>query len=227
MNLGKRPTRLLIAPALAAAGFALGLPDAAAADTYDFNDQGKRNTASFVLDAPFESIHAVANGVEGTATIDGRRRTADGQFRVRVDSIRTGNDTRDEHLQNDKWLDAKRWPHVEFSFTNLKLPASYKNGKTHRLKARGELYLHGVRRKATVPVSVRYFAGSEMTKKRLPGNLVRIKSDFDIRLEDYGVAQSDSFAKSLIGLKVGEVAEVKLDFWGTDVRLGTKVARGE
>ena len=72
---------------------------ATAAEKFNFTDKGQRNTASIMLDAPFETINGVANGVEGAVTVDGNK--ASGAFKVRVDSIKTGNDSRDGHLQND------------------------------------------------------------------------------------------------------------------------------
>lgn len=189
---------------------------AVAGDTYNFTDANKRNTVAFVLDAPFESINAVANGIEGSVAVD--KGKASGSFKVRVDSIKTGNDTRDTHVQNDKWLDATKWPSVELSFKDLALPADWKDGKAHTVKAAGELAIHGVKRAVEIPVTITYLAASDLTKQRLPGNLVRVKASFPIKLADHGVAQSDSGVKALIGLKVGEVANVSLDFFGTDAK---------
>jgi hypothetical protein len=39
-----------------------------------------------------------------------------------------------------------------------------------------------------------------------------------VKLADHNIAQSDSQVKSLIGLKVGEVAKVSVDFFGTDAK---------
>ena len=189
---------------------------AEAAEKYDFTDKNQRNTASIMLDAPFESIMGVANAVEGAVTVDANK--ASGAFKVRVDSIKTGNDTRDGHLQNDKWLDAKKFPYIEFSFKDVPLPADFKAGKPITVAAKGELSLHGVKKPRPITVKLQYFPQSELTKSRLPGNLVRVKSDFDVKLTDHNVAQSDSGVKALIGLKVGEVAKVSIDFFGTDAK---------
>lgn len=207
---------LMAAPRLAGAQ-ASGAKDQHAAskpETYNFTDANGRNTVAMTLDAPFESIHGVANGVEGKATI--AKNKASGQFKVRVDSIKTGNDTRDGHLQNDKWLDAKKNPFIEFSFKDLELPAAFLKGEPVTVKTTGDFTIHGVTKSQPVEVTIQRFAESDMTKKRLPGNLVRVKSKLQIKLPDYGVAQSDSAAKSLIGLKVGETADISIDFFGTD-----------
>lgn len=194
----------------------LATTSAYAAETYKFEDKNGRNTLLMELDAPIESIHAVANGIDGTVTIDGDKAT--GNFKVHVDSIKTGNESRDGHLQNDKWLDAKKWPNLEFSFKDLVLPASFKEGKTTTVKTKGEFFVHGVKKTQDVEVKLDYLKESEMTKKRAPGNLIRVRGEFEIKLADYGVAQSDSGVKALIGLKVGETAAVRIDFWGSDAK---------
>lgn len=186
-----------------------------AADTYNFTDANKRNTLRMELDAPIENIQAIANGIEGSVTVDGDR--ASGVFKVRVDSIKTGNDSRDGHLQNDKWLDAKKWPYLELSFKDVALQPGFKDGKTSQVvKAKGEFNVHGVKKTQEVEVKLDYMKESEVTKNRAPGNLVRVRSDFEIKLSDYNVATSDSGVKKLIGLKVGEIAQVRIDFVGTD-----------
>src|SRR5688572_27355941 len=123
----KTHTMTTAACAIFAAAAILVPRSAPAAEVYNFTDQGKRNTVALMLDAPFESINAVANDVEGTVTVD--KSKASGAFKVKVESIKTGNETRDGHLQNDKWLDAKKFPHIEFSFKDVALPADFKAGK--------------------------------------------------------------------------------------------------
>jgi polyisoprenoid-binding protein YceI len=187
-----------------------------AAEVYNFTDTNKRNTVAIELDAPVESIQGVANAVEGSATIDNNKTS--GTFKVRVDSIKTGNDTRDGHLQNDKWLDAAKWPFIELSFKDIVLPATFKDGKPVTVKAKGEMFLHGVKKSEDLEVKIEYMKESEITKNRLPGNLIRVRGTFDIKLSDYNIATSDSAVKKLIGLKVGEVAVIKIDFFGTDAK---------
>src|SRR5262245_2588429 len=156
-----------------------------AAETFKFEDKNGRNTLLMELDAPIESIHAVANGIDGTVTIDGDK--ASGTFKVRDDSIKTGNDSRDGHLQNEKWLEAMKWPNLYFSFKYVVLPSSFKEGKTTTVKAKGEFFVHGVKKTQDVDVKLDYVKESEMTKKRAPGNLIRVRSEFEIKLADYGV----------------------------------------
>ncbi len=184
------------------------------AEDYNFTDPNGRNTVALLLDAPFESIRGVANGVEGHVKLEND--VASGRFRVRVDSIKTGNTTRDQHLTEENWMNAKKWPYVIFSFENIALPKDFKNGKEHKVTADGSFSIHGVRKTQSITLRLRYLKESELTKKRLLGNLVRVRADFKLRLADYNIAQSDSKLKALVGLKVGETAELNIDFFGSD-----------
>ena len=100
----------------------------------------------------------------------------------------------------------------------MPLPADFKAGKPISVTATGDFHVHGVKKTRPVTVKLQYFPQSDLTKNRLPGNLVRIKSDFDVKLAEHNIAQSDSGVKSLIGLKVGEIAKVSIDFFGTDAQ---------
>lgn len=46
---------------------------------------------------------------------------------------------------------------------------------------------------------------------KLPGNLLRITSDFDVKLADYNVERPQ-----MVILKVGEIAHISIDVFATD-----------
>lgn len=46
---------------------------------------------------------------------------------------------------------------------------------------------------------------------KLPGNLLRVTSEFDVKLADFGIERPQ-----MVLLKVGEVAHVSLDVFTTD-----------
>lgn len=178
------------------------------------NDDGGRDTVRFVLDAPFEVINGNTNKVRGKFSFDGGKLSGD--FTVPVDSIKTGIETRDEHLLNDKWLDAKKNPNLELSFKDVKVPDSVWKGGDVTVEVPGEFKIHGVKKTEKIKLALHYFPADEMTKKRLPGNLLRAKAEFQIALADYGIAQSDSKVKELLGLKVGKTAVVTADLMASD-----------
>jgi len=181
---------------------------------FKVDDGLHRDTVQFVLDAPFEVINGTTNTITGKVEIKGD--IASGSFSVPVNTIKTGIEKRDEHLLNDKWLDAAKYPTIKFEFSGVKIPKNVWEGKKASLSANGKWSIHGVTKKETAMVDLQYFAASEATKKRMPGNLFRIKAKTKLKLSDYKIAQSDSKIKGLLGLKVGEVAEVSVDLMGSD-----------
>lgn len=178
------------------------------------NDSNHRDTVRFTLNAPIEVINGISNTIDGTLQVS--KGKLSGKFAVPVATIKTGNDTRDEHLQNDKWMNAPKFPKIEFEFKDVSAPESLWNGKEWKTKVKGKFAMHGEKKDADVELALTYLKESGETKSRLDGNLMKIRATTQLRLADYKIAQSDSQIKALLGLKVGEVAEVTVDAMGTD-----------
>lgn len=180
----------------------------AAAQTFVFNDRGSRDTIAIVLDAPLEVINGLSNQVKGSVAVQNGKAT--GKFTVPVNSIKTGNEMRDGHLQNDRWLDAAKYPDIIFEFQDVALPAPLESGKPLKVQAKGKFTIHGVTREEPVEVTAVYFKESAETKNRAPGDLLRVRAKFRIPLDAYGIKRTEALI-----LKVGEIAEVSVDAWGS------------
>ena len=178
------------------------------------NDPGGRDTVRFVLDAPFEVINGVTNTVKGKFNFDKGKFSAN--FTVPVSSLKTGIAKRDEHLQNDKWLNAAKNPNIELTVKDAAISENLWKNSEVTTEVDGEFKVHGVTKKEKVKLTFRHFPADETSAKRLPGNLMRVKADFQLSLPDYGIAQRDSKAKELIGLKVGKVAAITADLMASD-----------
>jgi polyisoprenoid-binding protein YceI len=181
---------------------------------FTVNDSAGRDTIRFVLDAPFEVINGSTNAVKGSFVFEGAKLS--GTFSVPVASLKTGISDRDEHLQNDKWMDATKHPQIVLTFAPTKVPDSVWKGTETTLEVPGEFQMHGVKKTEKIKLTLRYFPESEATKKRLPGNLLRAKAEFQLTLSDYAIAQSDSKVKELLGLKVGKAASITADLMASD-----------
>ncbi|NOK33400.1 YceI family protein [Corallococcus exercitus] len=173
-----------------------------------FNDPNSRDTVMFVLDAPLEVINGLSNKVTGRVEVKGQK--ASGRFQVPVSSIKTGNETRDGHLQNDRWLDAAKFPDIVFEFKDVALPAPLANAKPVVLKTKGTFTIHGVTREEPVEVTATYLQETAETKNRAAGELLRVRAKFQIPLEAYGIKRTEALV-----LKVGEQADVTVDAWGS------------
>ncbi|RKH74224.1 YceI family protein [Corallococcus aberystwythensis] len=173
-----------------------------------FHDPNSRDTVMFVLDAPLEVINGLSNQVTGRVEVKGQK--VSGHFQVPVSSIKTGNETRDGHLQNDRWLDAAKFPDIVFDFKDVALPAPLANAKPVVLKTKGTFTIHGVTREEPVEVTATYLQETAETKNRAAGELLRVRAKFQIPLEAYGIKRTEALL-----LKVGERAEVTVDAWGS------------
>ncbi|WP_224246339.1 YceI family protein [Hyalangium gracile] len=181
---------------------------AAGTQTFNFNDESHRDTVTFMLDAPLEVINGLSNSVKGSVVVQNGKAT--GKFSVPVSSLKTGNEARDGHLQNDRWLDAAKYPDIVFEFKDVALPAALENGKPLKVQTKGRFTIHGVTREEPVEVTTVYFQESAETKNRAPGDLLRVRARFRIPLEAYGIKRTEALI-----LKVGETAEVSVDAWGS------------
>jgi polyisoprenoid-binding protein YceI len=199
---------LFLAALLPLAAGAQTAPAGNLKQTFVFNDDNGRDTISFVLDAPLEVINGLSNEVKGSITVEGTK--ASGRLAVPVRTIKTGNESRDGHLQNEKWLDAAKYPDIIVEFKDLALPGPLESGKPIKLKTQGTFTLHGVTREEPVEVTAFYMKESADTRKRAAGDLLRVRARFQIPLEAYKINRTGALI-----LKVAEVAEVSVDAWGS------------
>lgn len=183
-------------------------PASAQKQTFVVNDPSTRDSVTFVLDAPLEVINGLSNSVKGTIVIEGTK--ASGKLAVPVNSIKTGNESRDEHLQNEKWLDAAKYPDIVVEFKDVALPAALEPGKPLKVQTKAQFTLRGVTREEQVEVTATLLKESADTKKRAPGDLLRVRAKFQIPLEAYKINRTGALL-----LKVAEVADVSVDAWGS------------
>jgi polyisoprenoid-binding protein YceI len=202
-----RSAALMLAAVLPLAVNAQAVPPASA-QTFIVNDELNRDTVAFVLDAPLEVINGLSNHIRGSVVVQNGKAT--GKFSVPVNSIKTGNETRDGHLQNDRWLNAAKFPDIVFEFKDVALPGPLEPGKPLKVQTKGKFTVHGVTREEPVEVSALFFKESAETKNRAPGDLLRVRAKFRIPLESYGIKRTEALI-----LKVGEAAEVSVDAWGS------------
>ncbi len=169
------------------------------ATTYRVRDDGK-SSATFVSDAPLETMTGETSKVTGTLTVDPADITkTKGSFKVPVVSLRTDNDLRDEHLQGDGWLDAKKNPNIHFQITEIVLgkkgSAELKKNKSTKVQVKGKFTAHGVTKPITASGTVKW-TDAEM----------HIKAKFAVALEDHDIS-----VPSIVRLKVANDIAVSVD----------------
>ena len=135
---------------------------------------------------------------------------AHGELTVPVKSLDTGIPLRNEHLAGVDWLNAGKNPTITFKITeiqNVKIVKSTFDARTYDVVAGGDFRLNGVTRRLRVPARLTYLKESNATKQRMPGNLLAVRTSFELSLADFGIKSPKGNA--LIGSRVGETVKVE------------------
>lgn len=183
---------------------------AALADTFEI--RAKTSRASFTSEAPLETIVGTTAMVSGRIEVDPARPQSGARATVEVDlpSIRTGVDLRDEHFRSPMWLHTDRHPKATFELTRLDADegARLEYDKKVRGTVHGKLTIKGVTKDVSAPVTVGLFRTNEkLAKLGLTGDILRVKTELEITLADYGVQAPENLA----GLKVADTVRINLD----------------
>ena len=134
---------------------------------------------------------------------------AAGKFVMPVISLDTGNSTMNEHMQAKRWLDNDAYPTIEFTITdvtNVKLAKEREDSTIYRAKLVGTMSLVGHQKELTVNARITLKPESEKTRKIAPGDLMTIRSNFNVVLADFGMGIDDP------GVEAGKIAKkIKID----------------
>jgi polyisoprenoid-binding protein YceI len=174
----------------------------AEAQARSFKVDSESSQIQFVSDAPLEKFTGTSNKVSGELKVDpGKAAQAKGTVKVEVASIKTGIDLRDEHLQNDSWLDAKKYPHAEFTITKVSGVDKLKPNEAVEATVTGKFSLHGVTQEVTTKARVRWIPG----EGGKPGS-IRVVGSFPVKLEAHKVS-----IPKIVALKVSPDIVVNVD----------------
>ena len=181
--------------------FCIAVPGVSFADATTFVVKpGGKSSATFVSDAPLETMTGKTNKVSGSLSVDPADITkTKGKFKVPVRSLRTGSDLRDEHLQGDGWLDAKKNPFLHFEISEIvlgkKSSTALKEGKETKVEVKGKFTAHGVTQHVTAKGTVKW-----------SGDELRIKAEFPYNLTDHEIS-----VPSIVRLKVANEMTATVD----------------
>ncbi len=178
-----------------------------------------RNQATFVSNAPLEDIVGVSDDLAAVIMIDLNNVTnAKGKVIVNLNELKTGIDLRDKHLRSEMWLNTSKYPNAIFKLTNISNPSDSKleNGKPVNVTFNGTFTVHGVSKNISVPGELAYFKESPQTKTKMPGNLLRVKGNFSIKLSDYGVQ-----IPSMVVAKLDDNIKISVSFIASDANTGS------
>lgn len=198
----KRPSAraaatLLVLTALAAPAFQAR--DAAAHGspiTFDFADPKGVNTVNFYLDSVLEPFSGMATGISGNVIYNPHH--ADhirGRVTIETASLRLGNGTMTEHLHGERWLDAERYPYIEFILTGAR-DVEMPEPNVIEFTAVGNFTCRDVTKEITAPVWLTYLPGRMGERvSDTEGDLVVMRTEFTINRLDYGINPDSGIAK--------------------------------
>jgi polyisoprenoid-binding protein YceI len=154
----------------------------------------------FKSEAPLETFTGANTKVSGTVTVDPAKPT-DARAEIKIDSTgwKTNIALRDEHLQSDSWLDAKKYKEATFVVTKVTGISALKDGESSEATVTGDFTLHGVKKTLTAKAKV-----------RLAGNTLHIQTSFPVKLEDHKIS-----IPSIVALKVAPIVTATVDLKAT------------
>ncbi|NMB80880.1 MAG: YceI family protein [Ignavibacteria bacterium] len=198
----------IFSPVLIAQGFKV---KSTGSQSFNFEDKNGRNQITFYSATPLEDITGTANGISGTISFDVANfsKTLKGSLTVKVASMNSGIELRNQHLKSANWLNAEKYPDIVFT---IKEAMDVKQIETNKLefKVRGDFTMHGVTKEIIADAEATYLDESEQTKRRAPGDLLGVRAKFNVKLSDYGVNNQ------IIGNKVAESIEVSVNMVGSN-----------
>jgi len=116
------------------------------ADTY--NVDKNHSEATFKIRHLMSKVSGKFDDFSGSVTTDGKDAAASSvQFTIKTASIDTANESRDKDLKSGNFFDVEKYPEITFKSTAIK-PTSKKNV----YDVTGDLTMHGVTKKVTLPV---------------------------------------------------------------------------
>ncbi|MBC2605069.1 YceI family protein [Pelagicoccus albus] len=186
---------------------AMGFGSLTQAKEFDLEDPKGVNNIVFLLDAPLESINGTATGITGSVSFDlAEPESTSGKLVVAVDSLSVANPKMVEHMMGAKWLAAEEYPEISYELTGLS--DVEKDGTMVKGTAHGVMTIKGVSKEMEAPITFSYLEGKLADRQRTPGDILVVRSSFDVKRSDFGINEGE------MEDKVSDVVELRLSLAG-------------
>ncbi len=181
--------------------------------TFYVDGRAGNNQVTVLSQSTLEDFTCVCDKVMGKGEVDPKNiESLRGRFSLRVEDIKTGIDLRDHHLRSPDWLDAAKYPEVVMEFTGIE-DAKKTAPNEASLLLIGTCAVKGKTNAVKIPTTLSFLDESPVTMKRVKGDLLRVRSEFKLKLSDYGVTGPPG--SDTIGLKVADTLEIKVTVFGS------------
>jgi polyisoprenoid-binding protein YceI len=149
----------------------------AAVTTFSFAQKKRTTTSATVSFDATTKLDALPKADNKTVAASLNTKTGDVAFEAVVKNFTFSNPKIQEHFNGAQWMDSDKFPKATFKgkFTDLSA-VNFKADGSYNATVSGDLTLHGITQKVTAPATV-----------MVSGKTVTAKSDFSIKVADYGV----------------------------------------
>lgn len=190
---GIMQNRIFVPGALLLASFGLGQ-----AQTFVVGAGGTEGRQVVVVDSstPAEDFSGTSRALSGVITFDSETRDGSGFLVLDATTIDTGSRGRDRNMRSARWMNFDAYPEIRLDITSV----TPTDGDSYEVA--GSLAMSGEVAPLTATAVVRLLPESEQTRAAgFEGDILSVRSDFVVRLSDYGIDNtaygSDSIANEL------------------------------
>jgi polyisoprenoid-binding protein YceI len=167
--------------------------------TYDIKPRAA-STAEFHAEDTYDSFDGKTNEVSGTIVADpGKPAAASVAISIDMGSLDTGVALRNKEMR-DLYLQTSKFPTATFKSVSVAGPASIAVGTPADVNVTGDLTLHGVTKRMTIPVHVALVADGRL----------HATTNFKVKMPDFGIHVPHN-----ILVTVEDMVPVRLDVWAT------------
>ena len=179
--------------------------------TFYIKDPQNRNQIIFSSNAIVETFNGLTTDVWGEVSFNPNdvKNTIEGKISVATNSIKTGIDLRDEDLYSSRWLDVEKYPTISFTIESVEDVIILDKNKI-RISLTGPFNCHGKTKVIMIDATLTLLEESDLTKKRIAGDLLSFVTKFDINLADYGIRNI------YMPNRVSEKIEIAVNIVGTN-----------
>lgn len=181
---------------------------------FEVRDAVHRDVVQFLSDAPLGRTIGTNQWIKGWVEVDlsNLKKATRGEFEVDMRGFDTGIQLRNHHLR-DSFLTTQKFPYAKFTLDKVEHVSKNQLtvGQPVVAELSGTLHFRDVSQKMRVKAKLIYFKEDTETKKRLPGNLLRVSADFTMDLKTHGVPWEDS-----LKMHIAQFVKVSVDVVGTD-----------
>ncbi len=178
-----------------------------------YDDPDGRNVIMFTSEAPLQTIVGHSGALYGSVDVNLDTLSGDPQVSFECDlrTLKTGVSTVDDQMLSSAYLNADMYPMASFRLLKIRKanPEVLANEGVADLAGRGIFTLRGIEDTVNVNIKATYFQANEVTSRRLPGDILRIKADFEIRMSKYGIVIPETAF-----LMVDDRVRIEIDAYG-------------